>query len=776
MGPLERQAAPQRSLFLLSEHLQWILAGCIIIAVLCLGNFDLIAGRSAPKFDALEYFGPEFSLVADHIKAGRLLLWDPWVAAGTPDSAEPEFGVTSPVTLAIAWISPNPQAGFVLYWMLIWAIGPLGILVLCRHLKCPPWGGLIAAVGFAASGFYTGHAQHTAHIYSVSLLPWILWRFDLTLLRRSYWCAVQVGAIYGISALGGYPVYTIVTPGFLILWSIGRILENKAANLFSPGWRRQLIFSFTTVILLTATGAVIMSPAYASFLKDTRGYSDRNGPRSRDEALHSNIFPAGDVSTLASPYLSLLDIPSFRFWPFSDISMRSIYLGCEVATLALFAMQQHSKWRWWLFSLAVVFLFCAMGYQMPLRAWLYDYVPPTRYFRNATSFRTYTILLFTILSAMGARDLSVAVEAGDNGGKVRFFISSVTFAILAGWTFAVVLHLSNYPFAGFVHAVSQETVDSLFPFAVAHAFVGWCSLVLLSYWLWQRQLSQTAIYGVLVAIAVFDGVATLYISSPTISSASTVSFWHVMNAQHDSRLDLSSHGIFRQLEPPPALTFGPNSIYHSNKNLPVKVATIFNDITLTNRFYKSMAEDPLLREMALGSNRCWFVSEAGRGLLTNENFSIYVQRVQELKNPVILLHSAEEMLKLSPEVPIRGAQRHASIDPQTLVRASLAQVSQIVYRPNSLSFHYCATKGGWLMVTDRWAPGWKVRVNGKPQEVLGADFVFRAVRVEPGDNFIEFRYRPWGWPYLLILSWGTLLVFGLCQVAIIVKSYQWEDR
>ncbi len=405
-----------------SATLQWWLAGCIVIAVLCLGNFDLLSGKSAPQWDGVDYFGPEFSLVADHIKAGRLLLWDPWVAAGTPDSAEPEFGTTSPIVLAAGLLSPNPQAGFVMYWMFIWALGPIGVLVLCRHLQCPVWGALIAALGFAASGFYTGHAEHTAHIYSVSLLPWILWRFDVGLLRRTYWAAVQAGIIYGVSALGGYPVYTVVTPAFLVLWSVGRLLDTERGR--SIGFRKQVAYAAAAIILVGAIGGAVMAPAYIDFFKDTQGYSDRTGTRPREVALRENIFPAGEVTTLSSPYLSLLDVRYGRFWPWADISMRSIYMGCAVVTLALFGLLGGARWRWWLCLVAVLFLCCATGYQLPLRGWLYDFVPPTRYFRNASSFRTYAILLRRILCAVGARDLDSPESETNNHRKLRLLIVS----------------------------------------------------------------------------------------------------------------------------------------------------------------------------------------------------------------------------------------------------------------------------------------------------------------------------------------------------------------
>ena len=63
-----------------------------------------------------------------------------------------------------------------------------------------------------------------------------------------------------------------------------------------------------------------------------------------------------------------------------------------------------------------------------------------------------------------------------------------------------------------------------------------------------------------------------------------------------------------------------------------------------------------------------------------------------------------------------------------------------------------------MLVTDRWALGWKASVNGAPQPVAGGDFIFRAVKVEAGANYIEFKYRPTGFFVLLALSWSTLLL------------------
>jgi len=78
------------------------------------------------------------------------------------------------------------------------------------------------------------------------------------------------------------------------------------------------------------------------------------------------------------------------------------------------------------------------------------------------------------------------------------------------------------------------------------------------------------------------------------------------------------------------------------------------------------------------------------------------------------------------------------------------------YTPERLQLRVRVEQSGWLLVTDCWARGWTAIVNGQPSEVVGANFLFRAVRVGPGTNRIDFRYRPFGYPWLLVLSWGTL--------------------
>ena len=276
---------------LITRRSAWILAGSILAAAVLLGNFDLLSGKTAPTWDAIDYFAPLFSLIADHAKSGRLLLWNPWVNAGSPDFADPQVGASSPALLLFAIIFHNPFFGFLAYWMALWIAGGLGMLLLCRHLKAPVWGALIISLGFLASGVFTANAEHISWICSFSLLPWIVWRFDSAILKRSYWGVVQAAALWGLSALGGYPGPTIIDPLFLALWGIGRLWVDHDELHAVPGSQKKLTYWVTALLVLVVVGTAVLSPAYVSFMRETRGYTWRAGSLDRQFSLASGVLP-----------------------------------------------------------------------------------------------------------------------------------------------------------------------------------------------------------------------------------------------------------------------------------------------------------------------------------------------------------------------------------------------------------------------------------------------------------------------------------------------------
>jgi hypothetical protein len=60
-------------------------------------------------------------------------------------------------------------------------------------------------------------------------------------------------------------------------------------------------------------------------------------------------------------------------------------------------------------------------------------------------------------------------------------------------------------------------------------------------------------------------------------------------------------------------------------------------------------------------------------------------------------------------------------------------------------------------------------VDGATIPILGANFIFRAIPVDQGTHDIVMRYEPFGLPWLLIVSWGTIAVTCAISVSAAVQ-------
>jgi len=69
-------------------------------------------------------------------------------------------------------------------------------------------------------------------------------------------------------------------------------------------------------------------------------------------------------------------------------------------------------------------------------------------------------------------------------------------------------------------------------------------------------------------------------------------------------------------------------------------------------------------------------------------------------------------------------------------------------------------RGGYLVLSDAWFPGWTARVDGRETRVERADHAFRAVKLGPGHHDVEFRYAPMSIRLGLALSALAAVVTG----------------
>ncbi len=688
----------------------------VLAAVLLLANWPLVSGRECPPFDAFAAFGPFHHMVGVFAREGRWMTWNPWSNGGSLDYADPQFGAYSPFVVVTAFLANGSEAGFRVYWLLAWYLGGLGVILLGRHLRVPRWGCCAVAMMFAFCGFYTGHAEHTVVIYAFSGLPWTIWRADIAMARGRVIDAAQAGALLGLSALGGYPGIIVLSAGYVALWTLGRALSTRRGPLL----RRWIV----TMIIVGATFGVVAAATYLPFFADAAGFTGRTGTLPRDVAVRNGALVPRALDTFASPAIAPLD-----FGAEPDVSLRSVYLGSlapALAATALFRRKSHRAWRAWIAALGAVSLICALATTFPLRGWLYDCCFPFRFFRQAALFRGYTLFSVVVLAMYGCRDLSGLVR---RGSRIVFW-QTVAIVVLFG-TVGLAVCAVVFP----AHRDLERS-------ATTHAIVIWMLppvILLAAAARLSWRMRRTLLVGFIVSLAAVDAVWSAALSGPLLHATNDT--WYRTSDVRYQDLDLTRRGLARAVE-----SLDNSNLWHS-------VPVLRSYTPFSNSWYDRLSRHPAFERAATQPDRIFFMKDAPIVAVDERVFTAMLDRAAALSAPVLVRSEPSELIAPVEHRPEEVARDVTGVT--GLVAAEPVAVHVDRYLPDELTFSVTAPGKGWLLVTDRWARGWRATVNGAPATVYVGDFVFRAVQVPAGQVVVRFTYEKSHGPWLVAVSWST---------------------
>ena len=97
----------------------------------------------------------------------------------------------------------------------------------------------------------------------------------------------------------------------------------------------------------------------------------------------------------------------------------------------------------------------------------------------------------------------------------------------------------------------------------------------------------------------------------------------------------------------------------------------------------------------------------------------------------------EHAVDLRHEVLLAGCTTPTPSGPPTSASAEIR-----AYAPTRVRVATHADSAAYLVLTDTWFPGWRVRVDGRDATLWRADHAFRAVWVPAGRHEVEFRFEP----------------------------------
>jgi len=717
--------------------------GALVVAV----NLPLLTGAAHPIWDADAAYAPWHMLVSDAARALRLLVWDPWSNGGSPDGFDPQFGARSPLHLLVGLVFGGSLGSFYVLWLTTWWLSGVGTLLLSRWLGFGAVGAGIAALAFSFSGFQLGHAQHTSFVFAYAAMPFVVWRLDVALCTRRLRPTAESAALFGMASLGGYPGVSVVSAMFLGLWALGRVALARGSApeatpdalprvVATPGWLAGAAALWGVVAI------VVAAPTTLGLAYEAHGFSDRSEAVSFERAVETNAMLPAALFSAFGPGVANLKRADRDAWPGSDVSSMTFYLGAVTLWLAAcaLALARRRAFPAWLWAMGLLGLGFALGTTLPLRGWLYDLVPPTRFFRHASIFRAWFELAVAIAAGIGWRELEGA-RRGPVDGARRFVPLALALALAGAATTQL----------GLVGRVSSPPPE--LRALLVHGALAWAGVVALAAAVSLRVRRGAALGAAAIALAALDLGATAWLQRGLRMDRreAAAESWRAVEAGRRHGFDLVA------LDTPRVFT---SDLFpaNTNKNLPQRIPTLRNYTPLLNRFQRSSVADLNEIGWAIGADRMWFVPRRAAGFvaLSDANRELAAARFRSTRRRFIPLHVPDDVL--DPLPPGEDGPR-AARDRATLLRmgpASRLPHRVLVYEPERLVIEVDAPDAGYAVVTDRWARGWTARVDGEPTPLLGAGFVFRAVAVPPGTHEIEMVYAPRSHPALLVASWGTL--------------------
>jgi hypothetical protein len=294
-----------------------------------------------PAFmDTLEYVFPEKWFNVESFRNGRIPLWNPYLACGTPHLANFQSAFFYPFFWI--WNLTGLTDWFFTLGLLHGVLAAVGFYLWLRSLDVSPIPATLCALSFGGSALLVVDWGFPTHLASLAWVPWVFWGTARLSREPSFQRWVWLSLFWAFQILAGYPFFTFYTVLF-----VGVFLHWKLKA--DPRMKLTQVGALVTALALTAC-------QWLPFL-DFLGYLRREGGGEGVFSLRwVNFLTLFSPDILGTPGTSSYrgDYPNFIF--------NNLYLGLVPLALFLWGffspLARESFWKksalFWLFWLAVV--------------------------------------------------------------------------------------------------------------------------------------------------------------------------------------------------------------------------------------------------------------------------------------------------------------------------------------------------------------------------------------------------------------------------------------
>lgn len=497
-----------------------------------------------------------------------------------------------------------------------------------------------------------------------------------------------------------------------------------------------------------------------------------------------------------------------QYWGNQPGTSGPVYVGAFVLmlfVLGLFIVKGPMKWA--LLAATVLSILLSWGRNfMPMTDFFLDYVPMYAKFRTVASILVIAEFTIPLLAMMALRE----VLEYDNKKKLLRYVA-VSFVLTAG--IAAVFAMMPGMFFDYIsvaerHALSQIPADQLGPLmaditrvrqAIFTAdcwrsfwvIVAGTVLLLLAVYGKMKAVYAVAAMAVLCLVDMWqvdkrylnDGMfvpksereapqqmtatdekiledksldyRVLNFASNTFNENETSYYHKSIGGYHAAKLRRYQELIERYISPEMQKTMKAVAAAGGDMSA-VKGDSIFPVLNMLNTKYFIMPLQggetmPVENPYAMGN--AWMVDKVT--LVDNAN--------QELDavGKIDLRHEAVAMKKIGDQLqPLAKGGESQNGDSTAIVKLTK-------YEPNQLEYDVKSAKGGVVVFSEIYYPGWTASVDGKETPVGRVDYVLRAINVKAGNHKVVLTFKPQSIVITETIAYCALIILVVAVLAIL---------
>lgn len=305
----------------------------------------LTSSQTSIQWDAVDVHYTAQRYFSELVRQGQLPEWTPYIYSGYPFLADPQVGAWYPLNWPFFLLGVTPAAiqGELALHALIAALGAYFFAFQWTRER---FSAGLAALVYAFSGFFAGHASHVGMFQAAAWLPFILLALQRAVVTGATAWMAAGGVMAGIAALAGHFQTSVYTGFAVVVYGAWLVASRR------PPVSRVLLTGAAFTVLPAAISAAVLLPGITLLDHSVRLGMSFGG------ATNSPLVPSALLTLLWPNALGALDPATYR-GP-ADITQYYLYAGILLAPLAIVGVA-NSAVRWVALVLAVPAIWYSLG-------------------------------------------------------------------------------------------------------------------------------------------------------------------------------------------------------------------------------------------------------------------------------------------------------------------------------------------------------------------------------------------------------------------------------